>query len=209
MLIEELLTKNLRISERQLLEERKTQIESFKDMLVVKSGKTVIYLGYSKLIREPYSDGPGEGIFNIYFEKGKKNDIFLNTLTKVYLNSKCVDLYDLCIKYGKEVYAVIINIYVLVADGNIIKACIDGINRILKELNIKTYFEPKAYYFASVANKILLDPDAQEAQIATWNSQVIMKSTREILLIDKKGEGIDANTMLSLLNCAFELTASK
>lgn len=204
MLVKGLVEKNLRNSNRGLEEQRKTTFEHFKNVLVVKSGEepdnSILYIGFSKTKTSPHLDKPAEGIFQISYERGKLNDQLMNTLHSVYVKSKCISMTDLCIRHGEEVWAVSIEIIPIQPNGDLLRLCVEGINYIIKELDLKTYFRPTVYTYASICGKLLVDPDEAELNNSEWRMTIVMKSVREILMVEKTGEGVDKEEVFNVLN---------
>lgn len=194
MFVKDILAKEMRVDCRGLEESRNIQIENLENTVIVRSGnkKTDSYLilSYKKSISKPYQDKPSEGIFQINLEKGKKNDLLLNFLHNTYVKSKCLSMSDLCLKFNQRVYSINIEIFPIQVNGDLFKLCIEGINRIIYILDLKTYFKPKLVQYVGIGDRILLDPTEDESLCCDWQMNVVMKSSREFLLIEKIGKAI-------------------
>lgn len=191
MLAQELGLKKLRMDCRACDECRRVETRLFNSMLVVRSGSSprdsCLYFSFSKTKTEPFPDKPAEGILQLSLEKGKKNDPLLNLLHNVYIKSKCVSMADLCLRPSREVYLLNIEIHPIQADGDLYRLCVAGINEILRVLDVKTYFQPRVFQCACVGGTVMDDPGEEEVAASSWSTVVVMKSTREILLVDKVG----------------------
>lgn len=200
MLIKELSLKKLRINKRSYNQQREVHFTLLNNLLIVQSKDSCIYLSFSKTVKKPYTDKPTEGVFQICIERGKKNDLLLNFLHKIYQRGRCISTTDLCIKRNKEVYWINIEIVPIQPNGDLFRMSVEGINEILKILEIKTQFIPKVYQFVKIENLLLIDPEDREMLEADWGMNVVMKSTREFLLIEKNGKGIDLTEAINVMN---------
>ncbi len=207
MLVKKLSLKNLRISKRELNEQRRIQFKSFDNMLVVQTKDSCVYLSYSKTKVKPYWDKPSEGMFQVIYQKGKKNDSLVNFLHNVYIRSKCVSTKDLCIRTGQEVYFVNIEILPIQTNGDLFRLCIEGINEIIRLLELKVYFSPKVIQFACIENTVVVDPEDKENIASRWGITVAMKSTREFLYVEKTGKGVGATEVLDAVDKAMQLVS--
>lgn len=203
MLIKDLATKDLRLDGRKFDETRDIHLETFNNMLVLKSGNrtsdSYVIFSYKKSITKPFPDKPSEGIFQINLEKGKKNDILLNFLHNAYTKSKCISMSDLCIQFNKSVYCVSIEIFPIQVNGDLFRLCVEGINKILEILELKTYFKPKIIQYAGIGQKIFIDSTENEILSCDWQLNVVMKSTREFLMIEKVGTGIPMDCFSAII----------
>ncbi len=204
MLVKDLAEKDLRMDKREFKETRQISYDLRDNMLTVRSGSktsdSLVIFSFVKTESIPFQDKPSEGIFQINLEKGKKNDILLNFLQNTYIKSKCIAMSDLCIKFNQSVYCVTIEIFPIQTNGDLFRLCVSGINKIIQLLEIKKFFLPEIYQFSGVCKKILNDPTENEIAASDWQMNVVMKSTREFLSIDKSGEGIPNNIFTSILD---------
>lgn len=120
----------------------------------VKIGKTEIIVGVKLDVSEPYSDSPDKGNLMVTaeliplssprFENGppKFPAIEIGRLTdRGIRESKFIDFEKLCIKKGKKVWTVFIDIYPINDDGNLIDAAGIGALVALKTARMPKYDE--------------------------------------------------------------------
>lgn len=200
MLVADLMKGGKRLSFREPGQHREVEVEHFPSFVKVESDGTAAVLTYSMCTAQPFPDKPGEGIFQVGIS-GKKNDMLLNILHSIYIRSKCVSL-DV-VRYALEVQAVSIDIKVIEADGNLLAACVAGINAVISHLQLKTYFVPRVFSYASVCGQIVADPDAAELAASDWRMYVVMRSTRELLLTEKEGCFCSKEDILDVAERAF------
>ena len=187
MLASELIKIEKRISNRLIDQERDISFAHYENYLVVRCEKSCICMYYSKNITKPYLDRPSEGCFQLTLDRARKNDSLMNFLHRIYISSKCIAMEDLCIKFNQEVYSINIDIYPIQTDGNLFKMCVEGINQVLKILEIKTYFNPICHTFASLEDTIVTDPTEMELSQSSWSAIAVMRSSRELIFLEKKG----------------------
>ncbi|KAM0681065.1 Rrp42p [Glugoides intestinalis] len=209
MLVHDLAAKHLRISGREYNQSRTVTCEQTENILVVRSGSkpsdSCVYIAFSKKKEQPYPDKPTEGIFHLSFEKGKRNDLLMNVLYNVYIKSRCISPSDLCISSGEEVWSVSIEIIPLQANGDLLKLCVIGINRILEALEIRMYFTPSVYPFVSLSGKLIYDPDERELEESDWRVLIVMRSRRELLIVEKNGKGVNASDIFEVIENTIQL----
>ncbi|KAI4291131.1 hypothetical protein PAPHI01_0405 [Pancytospora philotis] len=201
MFARELAQMNERISARRPDELRAIAVEHFPGLVYVRSAKAAIAVTYSSGTTAPYPDRPGEGIFQIALA-GKKNDLLVGFLQSVYIKSKCVTLDVL--KYACAVEAVSIEIKVMEVDGNLYSMCIAGINAVIAALSLKRLFLPSVFSFCSIDGRLLCDPDALELEASDWKSYVVMKSTREALLVELEGSSCPPQDVADIIDRAYD-----
>lgn len=203
MLIRDLVEKDLRLEERNLTQLRDLKIESYDDMLIVrsesKSTDSCVIFYYSTEIKKPIADRPAEGAVIINLEKGRKNDVLLNFLNNTYKNSKCLDMADLCIRFNQEAHFINIEVCPIQNNGDLFRLCVTGINQILELLNIKKFFTPQVFQFVGISKKIICDPTEYESSNSDWQMTTVMKSSREMLLIEKTGQGISKEVIAAVV----------
>jgi len=203
MLVNDLVKSGKRLTRTSFELEREVTFQEHENYLAVKSESSCVYMAYSKTIAKPYPEKPSEGCFQILLDKTKKNDILMNFLHRLYVQSKCIATEELCIKFSQEVYCINIDIYPVQTDGNLFKLCVEGINRILKILEIKTFFIPKYQYFCSIENCTLADPTEMEIAAANWTVTMVMRSTRELVYFEKAGTEVAQEELALVLNRVF------
>ncbi len=120
----------------------------------VKIGKTEVWVGVKMEIAEPYPDSPDKGnlmltaellpMSNAKYEYGppKFEAIELGRLVdRGIRESKYIDFEKLCIKKGEKVWGIMIDIYSVNDDGNLLDAAFIGALAALKEAKMPFYDE--------------------------------------------------------------------
>ena len=199
----ELLKRGLRTDGRKSLTTYRTPIEIKLNMsnkaegsAQVRLDNTIVIAGVKMEVGTPYQDSPDEGNIIVgaeftpfadeHFEPGPPNEkaIQLSRLVdRAIRESKMIDLKKLCIKKGEEVWNVLIDIYVLNHDGNMLdaaclaavaalnSACLPGYkdgradyeNRTKKKLPITCL--PITCTVFKIGDKLLLDPNKDEEDV--------------------------------------------
>lgn len=203
MLVHDLLKKNLRMDGRSPGQFRSISFVHFADHLVVQSASSYVYIFFSKTPCKPLPDRPSEGILQITLEKGRKSDVLLNFLHKIYTKSRCLSMSDLCVTFNQEVYLISIDICPVQTDGDVFRLSVAGINEVIKTLGLKVFFTPTYLGYCSIEDTLVADPDEHELLNSKWSMSAVMKSTREVLCVEKVGEGVSQNEILGALDRAF------
>ena len=138
--IMDLIAKGKRLDGRGLTDYREIKVEQglierAEGSARVLLGKTEIMVGTKIEIGKPFSDTPNEGVLTVNvelvplasptFEPGppKENAIELaRVVDRGIRESKALDFKKLCIKPGKKVFVIFVDVYVLNHDGNLIDA---------------------------------------------------------------------------------------
>ena len=159
--ISEYISKGKRFDKRQLSEFRNLSIDlalskKAEGGAKVKLGKTEVWVGVKMEIAEPYPDSPDKGnlmvtaellpLSSSKYEYGppKFNAIEIGRLVdRGIRESKFIDFEKLCIKEGEKVWAVIIDIYSINDDGNLLDAAFIGALAALKSAKMPFYDEKK------------------------------------------------------------------
>lgn len=110
---------------------------------------------------------------------------------------------DLCIRFGQEAYLVAIDICPIQGDGDVLRLSVAGINEVIRILGLRAFFAPVCLSYCSLEGILVADPSDQELLCSSWSVNVVMKSSREILCVEKTGEGISQEEMLGALDRAF------
>ncbi len=192
----------------------------------VKLGKTEVVIGVKLDVSEPYSDSPDRGnlivsaellpLASPRFEAGppRFEGIELPRLVdRAIRESKMIDLSKLVIEKGKKVWAVIIDIYPINDDGNLVDASLLGAVAALKKTVFPALDEeekidyeektnkklplseetcPISLSFFKLGNSIILDPTREEEEACDARiSFGISLSDKEFFInsCQKKGEG--------------------
>lgn len=172
-------------------------------------------------IGKPYSDTPNEGVLTVNvelvpiasptFEPGppKENAIELaRVVDRGIRESKAIDVKKLCIKPGKKVFIVFVDVYVLNHDGNLIDAsALAALAALLNtkmpkyeieedEVKIKPGYtqlqmrkHPIAVTFAKINDKLIVDPQFEEEQIMDARLTITTEENGNICAIQKGGAG--------------------
>lgn len=185
----ELLKKQLRIDNRQLLEPRDYTIENTKYASTLCNSNTLIIVYHNIYQTTPLPHKPHQGIVRFH-SNNKKLSKFVK---KVYQN--VIDLEALSISYGESCYEVIFDLQVVYTDS--FPIIIDPINKIFEyvkkcfEINLFLFYEPLCYYYVK-CEELVRDPTYMEQDKCDWECFIVMNG-QEIVFVEKmKGEcGID------------------
>jgi exosome complex component RRP42 len=117
-------------------------------------GKTEVWVGVKMSVAEPYPDSPNKGNLMVTAEltpmSGEKYELGPPKFNAIELGrlidrgireSKIIDLEKLCIKEGEKVWTIMIDIYSINDDGNLIDASFIGTLAALKNAKIPIYDE--------------------------------------------------------------------
>lgn len=191
----------------------------------VKLGKTEVIAGVKLEIGEPYPDSPDKGNLMVSgdllplasprFESGPPGfeAIELPRLVdRAIRSSEMLDLSKLVIKKAEKVWTVIIDVYPINDDGNLIDAAtiaalvalkeahmpeldengkIDYKKKSSKKIPIEEKIIPISFTFFKLGNSIILDPTREEEEacdtritfgVSKWNNELMLNSCQ------KKGE---------------------
>lgn len=211
----------------------------------VKLGKTEVIAGVKLQVGEPYPDSPDKGNLMVSgdllplasprYESGPPgfNAIELPRLVdRAVRQSGMIDFEKLVIEKGEKVWTVIVDIYPINDDGNIVDASsiaalaalktavfpeLDKDNKINYEkktknpLPLSKEIAPISFSFFKLGDSIILDPTREEEEacgaritfgISTWNKQYMVNSCQ------KKGEATlsheEVSKMMEILPKKFE-----
>jgi exosome complex component RRP42 len=188
----------------------------------VKIGKTEVIVGVKLQIGEPYPDSPDKGNLMVSgdllplasprFESGppKFNAIELPRLVdRAIRGSDMIDFTKLVVEKGEKVWTVIVDVYPINDDGNLIDAASIGAvaalkNSVFPELdkNGKIDYEKKtkkslpldkdimpfSFSFYKLGDSIILDPTREEEEacdsrttfgVSKWNGQFMLNSCQK------------------------------
>jgi exosome complex component RRP42 len=188
----------------------------------VKMGKTEVIVGVKMMMGEPYSDSPDKGNLSVStdllplasprFEMGPPDfpAVELPRLVdRAIRESGMIELDKLVIKEGEKVWTVMIDIYPLNDDGNLIDAATIGAVFALKNAKLpvldkdgkidyhkeskeslpiskETY--PFSFSFFKLGNSIIMDPNREEEEacearvtfgVSKWNKQHMINSCQK------------------------------
>jgi len=200
----------------------------------VKIGETEVLVGVKMDVAEPYPDSPDKGNLMVTvellplssprFETGppKFNSIELGRITdRIIRESKFIDFEKLCIKEGKKVWAVFIDIYTINDDGNLLDAAGIGAIAALKNARIPKYDEktekvlygelsekklpfskdiPLSITIHKIGDNLIVDPTMEEEDISETRVTIgssngtissMQKGNKESLSVEKMNEILD------------------
>lgn len=211
----------------------------------VRLGKTEVVVGVKLSVEEPYPDSPNKGNFMVSgdllplaspkFESGPPGfeAIELPRLVdRAIRESGMIEFDKLVIKEGEKVWSVIIDIYPINDDGNLIDASTIGAiaalkdavfpelkedlrpdyeNKSTKKLPLSKETAPLSLSFFKLGESIVLDPTREEEEacdtritfgISKWNGQYMLSSCQ------KKGEttlsGEEIKEMMKIIDKKFD-----
>jgi len=222
----DLITKGKRLDGRGLKDYREIKVEQglierAEGSARVLLGKTEIMAGIKIEIGKPFSDTPNEGVLTVNaelvplasptFEPGppKENSIELaRVVDRGIRESKAIDFKKLCIKPGKKVFVIFVDVYVLNHDGNLIDAsALAALAALLNtkmfnyeieedEAKIKPGYTPLhvskhpiAVTFAKINDKLIVDPWLEEEQIMDARLTMTIDDDGNVCAIQKGGSG--------------------
>jgi exosome complex component RRP42 len=224
--IAQLIAKGVRLDGRKLTDYREIKIEAgvierAEGSARVLLGKTQVLVGVKIEVGEPFPDVPDQGVLTVNaelvplasptFEPGPpdENSIELaRVVDRGIRESKAIALEELCIKPGKKVFIVFIDVYVLNHDGNLIDA--SGLAALAALLNTKMYnYElendeivkkpgykplpmrnhPVAVTFGKINNQLVVDPWLEEEQVMDARLTITTDKNGDICAIQKGGSG--------------------
>ena len=202
----------------------------------IKLGKTEVIAGVKLSTGEPYPDSPDKGNLMVSgdllplasprFEQGPPNyqGIELPRLVdRAIRECGLIDLSEFVIEEGKKVWTVIIDIYPINDDGNLLDAAVlaaycalrksvfpgldengnaDYKNRTDKKIPLNEKIIPVSFSFYKLGNSVILDPTREEEEacdtrltfsISKWNGQFMLNSCQ------KAGSGMFSSDEISNL----------
>lgn len=218
--IENSLKQSKRLDGRSILDYREISIETnvlqkTNGSASVKIGDTEVLAGIKVEMGKPFPDTPDKGIIicnaemlpicSAFIEPGPPSEDAIE-LSRVsdrgIRESGMIDLSQLVIREGEDVFAVFIDIAVINEDGNLFDACSYAIAAALHGATMPTFkiekdkvvtleklkplpilSLPISTTFVKIGDKILLDPDAEEQTIC---------EARLTLVTDDKGNFVSA-----------------
>lgn len=200
----------------------------------VKIGKTEVLVGVKMDVGEPYSDSPDKGNMMVNtellplssprFENGPPKFPAIELARVVdrgIRENKFIDFEKLCIKKGKKVWTVFIDIYSINDDGNLLDAAGIGAIAALKDTKIPKYDEkeekvlfgeltdknlaikkdfPISITFHKIGKNIIVDPTREEEDVE--ETRVTIGSSKGIISSMQKGnsEAIDIEEFNKILD---------
>lgn len=181
----ELLKKEIRVDNRQLLDKKHYNIEHTKCATKVYNDDTLIIVYHNIYETTPLPHKPHQGIVR-FRSNNRKLSKFLK---KTYQN--VIDLEALSIIYNVSCYEVIFDVQVVYTDS--FPVIVDCLNKIFDhvkncfEVNLFLFYEPVCYYFVNTG-VIIRDPTFDEQEKCNWECFIVMNG-EEIVFVEKmKGE---------------------
>ncbi|MEM3626723.1 MAG: exosome complex protein Rrp42 [Candidatus Bathyarchaeia archaeon] len=224
--IAQLIMKGKRLDGRGLTEYREIKVEQgiierAEGSARVLIGRTEVMVGTKIEIGQPFPDTPDEGVLTVNaelvplasptFEAGPpdENSIELARIVdRGIRESKAIEMEKLCIKSGKNVFVVFVDVYVLNHDGNLIDAAaLAALAALLNtkipnyeieegEVKIKPGYTPLpmrrhpiTVTFAKINEKLVVDPWLEEEQVMDARLSMAIDDDGNICAIQKGGSG--------------------
>ncbi|AFM98406.1 RNase PH-like exoribonuclease [Encephalitozoon hellem ATCC 50504] len=189
-----------RFDNRKIEELREFGVERISNSCLVRMGASQLLATFQKSTSKPYIDRPHEGIISFSASTGgKRYERLLNFLHKVYIKQKSIDLESLCVKLNEEVVFIHIDLRVLSSDGNIYGLAVKGVNSVLEALGVRVNYVPQCFSYCSIGSVIITDPSEDEQKEGDWNCVIVMKSPKEIVLLEKVGKECEIENMLEVV----------
>jgi exosome complex component RRP42 len=224
--IAQLIAKGKRLDGRGLTDYREIKVEQgiierAEGSARVLLGKTEVLAGTKIEVGKPFPDTPNEGVLTVNaelvplaspnFEPGPPNENSIELARVVdrgIRESKTIDFKKLCIKPGKKVFVVFVDVYVLNHDGNLIDAsALAALAALLNtkmfnyeieedEVKIKPGYTPLpltkhpiAVTFAKINDKLVVDPWLEEEQTMDTRLTITVDDEGNICAMQKGGTG--------------------
>jgi exosome complex component RRP42 len=224
--IAQLIAKGKRLDGRGLTDYREIKVEQgiierAEGSARVLLGKTEVLAGTKIEVGKPFQDTPNEGVLTVNaelvplaspnFEPGPPNGNSIELARVVdrgIRESKTIDFKKLCIKPGKKVFVVFVDVYVLNHDGNLIDAsALAALAALLNtkmfnyeieedEVKIKPGYTPLpltkhpiAVTFAKINDKLVVDPWLEEEQTMDTRLTITVDDEGNICAMQKGGTG--------------------
>lgn len=224
--IAQLIAKGKRLDGRGLTDYREIKVEQgiierAEGSARVLLGKTEVLVGIKIEVGKPFPDTPNAGVLTVNaelvplasptFEPGPPNENSIELARVVdrgIRESKTIDFKKLCIKPGKKVFVVFVDVYVLNHDGNLIDAsALAALAALLNtkmsnyeieedEVKIKPGYTPLpltkhpiAVTLAKINDKLVVDPGLEEEQTMDTRLTITVDDEGNICAMQKGGSG--------------------
>ncbi len=224
------LNKGKRFDGRNLLEYRPVTISygisnKAEGSASVKIGDTEVYAGVKLDVMEPYTNSEEEGTMMVTIEllplaseKFQSGPPSIQAIELARIvdrgirESGMIDFSKLCIKKGEKVWCVMIDIYPINDDGNLIDACalaaiaalknaimpklkeddkVDYGNRTNKKLPLKEVI-PITTTFYKIGDKLILDPNSKEEETIEGRVSIAISKDKDDYVVNAIQKGEDA-----------------
>lgn len=228
--IAEYLKKGKRFDGRSIMEYRPITIEygvsnKAEGSASVKLGKTEVYAGVKLDIMEPYTNSEEEGtmmvtveLLPLASEKFQSGPPSIQAIELARIvdrgirESGMIDFSKLCIKKGEKVWCVMIDIYPINDDGNLIDACalaavaavknavmpkikeddkVEYGSRTTKKLPLNDIL-PLTTTFYKVGESIILDPNSKEEESTDGRISIAISTDKKESIVNAIQKGDDA-----------------
>ncbi|MFQ6020950.1 MAG: exosome complex protein Rrp42 [Candidatus Aenigmatarchaeota archaeon] len=197
----------------------KNVIKTAEGSARVKIGNSDVLVGIKLSVGEPFPDTPDEGILIVNtelvpvasptFEPGPPNEEAIEisrVIDRGIRESHCIELSKLCMKEGKEVWLINIDIHVLDHDGNLIDAGALGAIAALLNTRLPKYEDGKVLYgeytdnlplkdipiavtIGKINNNLLIDPNLEEENTLDARITIATMENENLCAIQKGGKG--------------------
>ncbi len=228
-MVKQEIAENKRLSKRGFLDTRDISMElntllNADGSCIFTYGKTKIIAGVKILIDKPYPDNPDEGSISIGIELSPMSDPSFGTgppdetsielsrvVDRALRESKGIDWKKLCIKEGKFVWMVYVDMYIMNNDGNLFDACEYAALAAMKNARfpkieltedtctiVKGEYEnkvveftndPLLFTFVKIDDKIILDPELVEEAASNARFSIAITNDKKMVAIQKGAEG--------------------
>lgn len=189
MIVKNLARAGERFDNRGIEEARRPVVERVSNSCLVTVGRSRLLAVFQRGVVKPYVDKPHEGIVGFSMSaSSRRHEKVLNFLHKVYVKQKSIDVESLCVKPNEEVVLIHIDLRVLCCDGNIHALAVHGVNSALEALGVKMNYTPQCFFYCSIGGTIVSDPTEDEQASGEWGCVAVMKSSRELVFLEKMGE---------------------
>ena len=236
--IHKLLSTGKRVDGRALDEYRKISIEtnyieSAQGSARVRLGNTDVLVGVKMIVGAPFADTPDRGVLTTNtelipmasptFEAGPPDAGAIElarVIDRGIRESEMINLQELCIKRGEEVWINFLDIYVLDYDGNLFDACFLGAIAALKTTIVPAKDAGKGEDYplplrhlpiqttaVKIENSILFDPTLDEEKVAdarltvttdeNGDLRAMQKGLAGAFTLDEVRQTIDASLRVS------------
>ncbi|OYT33579.1 MAG: RNA-binding protein [Candidatus Aenigmarchaeota archaeon ex4484_52] len=227
--IQKNILQNIRLDKRKLDEYRNIEVKineitNALGSCRLKLGNTEVLCGIKEEIGVPFDDTPDKGILitsveymplaDFDFETGRPDETAVEisrVVDRGIRESNCIDLKELCITKGEEVWKIYIDCYVLNFDGNLIDACLLASAIALKNAKMPQKEEtkkekifplidfPVSITIRKHKNKLILDATKDEESVFNTRLTIIFTKKGNICAM-QKGE-CDGFTQEEINNC--------
>ncbi|MCK5628514.1 exosome complex protein Rrp42 [Candidatus Bathyarchaeota archaeon] len=224
--MEQLLSKGKRLDGRGLTDYREITleqgiIERAEGSARVFLGKTEILVGIKIATGKPFPDTPDAGVLTVNCElvplaspdfepgpPGEKAIEIARVVDRGIRESKAIDVKKLCIKAGKNVFVVFVDVYALNHDGNLIDASALAAVAALLNTKMPNYeieddtvkitqgytpltlkSRPITVTIAKINDKLVVDPQLKEEQVMDSRISIAINDEGSICAIQKGGAG--------------------